>query len=70
VNFYLTNWGVNPAKIILGLMPGLDDTGKNMSLLHDALNFDIICNVKRAGWKCTIGVFYLIFKKIISYLLL
>lgn len=37
VNFYLTNWGVSPAKIILGLMPGLDDTGKNMSL-QDALN--------------------------------
>ena len=37
VNFYLTNWGVSPEKIILGLMPGLDDTGKNMSL-QDALN--------------------------------
>ena len=37
VNFYMTNWGVNPAKMVLGLMPGLDDTGKNMSL-QDALN--------------------------------
>jgi hypothetical protein len=37
INYYITNWGVNPAKMILGLMPGLDDTGKNMSL-QDALN--------------------------------
>ena len=37
MNFYLTKWGVSPEKIILGLMPGLDDTGKNMSL-QDALN--------------------------------
>ena len=38
MNFYLTNWGVNPAKIILRFLePGLDDNCKNMSL-QDALN--------------------------------
>ena len=37
INYYMINWGVNPAKIILGLMPGLDDTGNNLSL-KDALN--------------------------------
>ena len=37
INYYMINWGVNPAKIIIGLMPGLDDTGNNLSL-KDALN--------------------------------
>ena len=37
INYYLTNWNVNPAKIILGLMPGADDMGHTLSL-QDALN--------------------------------
>ena len=32
INFYLNNWKVSPNKIILGLMPGKDDLGKNLSL--------------------------------------
>jgi len=37
INFYLGSWGVSPSKIILGLMPGKDDMGRNLSL-QDALN--------------------------------
>ncbi len=37
INFYITNWSVNPSKIVLGLMPGPDDNGKILSL-QDALN--------------------------------
>ncbi len=37
INYYLTNWKVNPSKIILGLMPGLDDTKRNLTL-QSALN--------------------------------
>ncbi len=37
INYYLTNWKVNPNKIILGLMPGKDDGAKDLSL-QDALN--------------------------------
>jgi chitinase len=37
INFYLNNWKVNPNKIILGLMPGKDDSNKNMNLQY-ALN--------------------------------
>lgn len=37
INYYITSWGVNPGKIILGLMPGKDDMGRNLSL-QDALN--------------------------------
>jgi chitinase len=32
VNFYLNTWQVNPNKIVLGLMPGADDLGHNLSL--------------------------------------
>jgi len=32
INYYLNNWKVNPNKIILGLMPGKDDSSKNLSL--------------------------------------
>lgn len=32
VNFYLNTWQVNPNKIVLGLMPALDDLGHNLSL--------------------------------------
>lgn len=32
INYYLNNWKVNPNKIILGLMPGKDDSNKNLSL--------------------------------------
>ena len=37
INFYLTTWNVNPNKIILGLMPGKDDSGKDLTL-QNALN--------------------------------
>lgn len=37
INFYITNWGVNPSKIILGLMPGKDDMNRDLTL-QDALN--------------------------------
>jgi chitinase len=37
INFYLTTWNVNPNKIILGLMPGKDDSGKDLTL-ENALN--------------------------------
>ena len=37
VNFYLTSWQVNPNKIILGLMPGKDDSGRDLTLQY-ALN--------------------------------
>jgi len=32
INYYLNNWKVNPNKIILGLMPGKDDSSRNLSL--------------------------------------
>ena len=37
INFYVTNWSVSPNKIVLGLMPGKDDMGRDLSL-QDALN--------------------------------
>ena len=37
LQFYVNTWGVNPNKIVLGLMPGLDDLGKDMTL-QTALN--------------------------------
>lgn len=37
LNYYLTNWQIPPNKLILGLMPGLDDTSKDLTL-QDALN--------------------------------
>ena len=37
INYYINNWFVNPSKIILGLMPGKDDTSKDLTL-QDALN--------------------------------
>jgi len=37
LNFYMSSWGVTPSKMILGLMPGKDDMGRNLSL-QDALN--------------------------------
>jgi hypothetical protein len=32
INYYLNTWQVNPNKIVLGLMPGSDDLGHNLSL--------------------------------------
>jgi chitinase len=32
INYYMNNWKVSPNKIILGLMPGKDDLGNNLSL--------------------------------------
>jgi hypothetical protein len=37
INYYITTWGVNPDKIVLGLMPGKDDLGHDLSL-ENALN--------------------------------
>jgi chitinase len=37
INFYLTSWSVSPSKIILGLMPGKDDMGRDLTL-QNALN--------------------------------
>ncbi len=37
LQFYLNTWGVSPSKLILGLMPGKDDLGNDMSL-QDTLN--------------------------------
>ncbi len=37
INYYITNWYVNPSKIVLGLMPGKDDTSRDLTL-QDALN--------------------------------
>ena len=37
INFYINNWGVDPCKIVLGLMPGSDDMGHILTL-QDALN--------------------------------
>lgn len=32
IDFYINTWNVNPNKIILGLMPGKDDGGKDLTL--------------------------------------
>ncbi len=37
INYYINNWGVEPYKMILGLMPGKDDLSRDLSL-QDALN--------------------------------
>jgi len=37
INYYVNNWYVNPSKIVLGLMPGKDDTSRDLTL-QDALN--------------------------------
>lgn len=37
INFYTNTWGINPNKIILGLMPGEDDISHDLTL-QDALN--------------------------------
>ena len=37
INYYITNWYVNPSKIVLGLMPGKDDMFRDLTL-QDALN--------------------------------
>jgi hypothetical protein len=45
INYYLTTWGVNPSKLILGLMPGRDDTSKDLTL-QDALNLTAFAKEK------------------------
>jgi len=45
INYYITQWSVAPNKIILGLMPGTDDTGKVLSL-QDALNLTTFATQK------------------------
>lgn len=37
LQFYTNSWCVNPSKIVVGLMPGNDDMGRNLTL-QDALN--------------------------------
>jgi chitinase len=37
IDYYINNWSVNPNKIILGLMPGKNDLGQDLTLV-DALN--------------------------------
>jgi chitinase len=37
INFYINTWGINPNKIILGLMPGKDDISHDLTL-QDTLN--------------------------------
>ena len=37
INYYINTWNVSPDKIILGLLPGSDDTNKDLTL-QDALN--------------------------------
>lgn len=37
INYYINTWNVSPSKMILGLMPGNDDLGHDLSL-QDALN--------------------------------
>ena len=37
IDYYMTTWGVSADKMILGLMPGNDDMGRNLTL-QDALN--------------------------------
>jgi chitinase len=37
INYYINNWYINPSKIVLGLMPGKDDTSKDLTL-QDTLN--------------------------------
>jgi hypothetical protein len=32
IDFYLSTWHIDPAKIILGLMPGMDDSGQILTL--------------------------------------
>jgi len=34
INFYMNTWKVNPNKIILGLMPGRDDIGRDLTLQY------------------------------------
>jgi chitinase len=37
ITYYINNWSVSPAKIVLGLMPGKDDLGRDLTL-QNALN--------------------------------
>jgi len=46
INYYLTTWNVSPSKIILGLMPGIDDMGHTLSL-QDALNLTTFAQSKK-----------------------
>jgi len=37
IKYYMNTWFVNPSKIVLGLMPGKDDTSKDLTL-QDAID--------------------------------
>lgn len=43
INYYITNWGISPFKIILGLMPGNDDMGHTLTL-QNALDLTSFSN--------------------------
>ena len=45
INFYINTWSVDPNKIVMGLMPGLDDMKRNLSL-QDALNLTTFAEQK------------------------
>jgi chitinase len=48
VDFYINTWGVQPDKIVLGLMPGSDDMGRDLTL-QDALNI--------TDWALSVGIY-------------
>jgi len=45
IEYYMTTWGVSPTKMILGLMPGRDDTSKDLTL-QNALNLTAFAKEK------------------------
>jgi chitinase len=57
INYYLNNWKVNPNKIILGLMPGKNDMGRDLTL-QSALNLSSFAKSKNLQgvmiWSCNI----------------
>lgn len=52
INFYISTWGVSSSKITLGLMPGKDDIGHDLSL-QDALNLTSFAISKNLGGVMT-----------------
>jgi hypothetical protein len=45
IKYYLTEWKVEPSKIILGIMPGNDDMGHNLSL-QNSLELVTFCQIQ------------------------
>jgi len=52
VDFYINNWQVSPAKIVLGLMPGSDDMAHVLSL-QDALNLATFASTNKLAGVMT-----------------